>query len=151
MKTKYVAIFDLEGTLTDNNHRLTYARQQEWDEYNARFRFDPVKLEVLSTWKTLQEDPLWALVISTGKEDTEQGREDVDRFLAYYGMLPDLMKYRKKGDRRGSELVKADHLFDIKKLYPNHTIALAVDDRMKNVEMFRSRGVPTVYIPGSDH
>lgn len=55
---------------------------------------------------------------------------------------------RKLGDKRPSDLVKEDILFD--KILPRYAVLFALDDDIKNCEMYVKYGIPVLHVINSE-
>jgi beta-phosphoglucomutase-like phosphatase (HAD superfamily) len=144
---KQAVIFDLEGTLTDTSLRVGYVRAGDYKTFNEKFLLDPPKIEVVSMYRSFHFDPDWHVVISTGKSEREMG--DIHKWMDWYRIEPSLLLTRLASDNRPSPEVKASHLVTLQDR--GYMVALAVDDRKRNIDMYQDHGILTIYIPGSDY
>lgn len=55
---------------------------------------------------------------------------------------------RKLGDKRSSDLVKEDILFD--KILPRYAVLFALDDDIKNCEMYVKYGIPVLHVMNAE-
>jgi len=79
------------------------------------------------------------VIILTARTESDYTREQVAR----YGIVAEFL-FRPDGDHRVDHKVKADHVRDM--LAHGMTIVTAWDDKVKNVEMFRSFGIEAVQV-----
>jgi len=145
-------IFDLEGTLTDMQHREHLIPDKEqwgvcntnWDEFHSLFLADKVKLPVAMLYTWLRK--AFPILIFTGKP--ESGRSDVEEWMHMINLQkPELMFMRKDNDERYSELVKRDMLY--KSRYLDWDPMLAVDDHPECIEMFQRNHILTLQVGGA--
>lgn len=128
-------IFDLEGTLTNNEHRIHLAQLGRWDEYGELLQLDPPNEHIITLWRSLEGRT--KRVISTGLH--LKHRPIAQRWLQAQGISPDIpTMYRT--DHRPSPELKKEHLGRI--LERGWRVQCAVDDRLKNVDMFTQEGIP---------
>ena len=144
-----VIVVDLEGVLSNNTHRAQHAVQKDYGMYDVLFPLDPCNAGIKSLAASFRMNGT-SLVISTGKKGDRAGREAVKKWLEVHGIQYFMLLMRQPSDDRPSPDVKADHLADI--MREGCEVVLAIDDRMKNVAMYKARGIPALlYANGTDY
>jgi len=137
-----VVVFDIDGVLSDaagRQHYLTGGRK-DWDGFFAASADDPVIEETARLLELLDDD--LGVVLLTARPSTVQ-HTTVD-WLGRFGLRWDLLVMRPADDRRPSAVVKREALAEIRGL--GLDVRLAFEDDLRNAELFRSAGIPTVYI-----
>jgi hypothetical protein len=148
------AIFDLDNCLSDDSERI---RLIDWEQKNPGDRYysyhnacghDKVgNLRVFTDYVLrLGLIPIFL----TGRPN--QVRDETIAWIADHLMLGTtyLLKMRKNGDHRSSVLVKQEMIMEIY-LYPEYgitlsEIAIAFDDRLDIVQMYRKHGIPAAML-----
>lgn len=140
--TTCVLIVDLEGTITDNAHRLHLMKGGEWEEYELAAPNDPVHPFINAFLKSLY----WSycqLVVVTGRY--EKYREETRKQLAAADIYPDHMLMRDNLDipKTKEPALKLAYLEEIKNLYcaEPDTAFIALEDRDDVVEALRNAGI----------
>lgn len=137
-----VAIFDLDGVLSDASHRQHFLRADpaDWDGFGALAPLDPpipAGREQCERWRADH-----VVVIVTARP---LGMREVTlAWLDEHGIEPDLVAFRASGDFRPSPDMKRDELERIRSF--GGDVRIVFDDEMGNVEMYRRAGVEVVYV-----
>lgn len=137
---KKYTIFDLDGTLADCEHRLTYIRngQRNWAKFHAGIPDDGVIEAVAMIYRTMIADPDMRVILLTGRNESD--REITENWLykhklTGYDML--LMKQKphaKDVEQKGAALDMLVHMYG--------QMPMAVfEDRPRVVKMWNERGV----------
>lgn len=132
---RQIAIFDVDGTLSDNSHRQHFLRQmpKDWDEFYAQMPLDSPNEPLVLLFKALRAAGMFELVVVSARP--ERFRKETDIWLQRHELRYSRLFMRKDGDFRADHVVKREmiHLIspDISR------IAFVVDDRRQTVEMWR--------------
>lgn len=132
-------IFDVDGTLSDVEHRKHHL--PNWDKFFAEMHNDPAIEPVVWLTRALDvsaEDCVILLVTAR----PEQYREVTKQWMEDNDVRYNRMFMRKDNDFRKDSLVKAEILQEIIDL--GYEPFLVVDDRPEVVEMWRSYGITTL-------
>lgn len=149
MKQKAI-IVDLDGTLTDNTHRIHMFNQdvKDWTYINELSRYD-----LPHTWCQelvhLYKDAGYKIIFLTGR--AANARPVTVEWLTRY-ISPHVdyeLHMRAEHDHREDCLCKQEIL--VNSLLPRYDIVFAIDDRQQNVEMFRSLGIVCLHCKESDY
>ncbi|ARB06013.1 hypothetical protein fHeYen901_240 [Yersinia phage fHe-Yen9-01] len=130
-------IFDLDGTLADNDHRSPYDLES--------LRNDKPKEMVVNLLKMLKENGYTIITVSgresgTKDEPLRYKHSTIEWMMASgFGLQVSEHYQRQQGDARKDDVVK-EEIFRTK-IAPNYNVKLAVDDRDQVVEMWRRIGV----------
>lgn len=138
-------IFDLEGTLSDNSHRIHLAKEGKWDEYGELISQDMPRVEIVTIYRSLQALGFHC-AISTGLSAQHLGKT-VAWLKHHAGIVPDQLMMRPIGNRMPSDELKLGHLNTLRKSY---SIKAAFDDRDKNAAMYTREGVQCL-VPAMRH
>lgn len=128
-------IFDLDGTLADNNHRSPYDL--------ALCGKDHPKEMVIEFLKMLRNKGYKILTVSGRESGTKEDPTVYQRItkkwlLDHVGETGEHFQ-RKQGDSRKDDVVKEEIFWD--RIADRYNVKLAVDDRAQVVEMWRRIGV----------
>lgn len=138
-KKHAVAVFDLDGTLSDARHRLHHleARPRDWEAFFAAASDDPPLPEGVRL--ALQWAEEHELVYLTGRP--ESCRADTERWLAGHGLPAGELWMRGSKDFRPSRVTKLQLL---QQLAAEHRVAVAVDDDPQVCDAYTDAGFPVV-------
>jgi len=137
MKKPKCIIVDLEGTLTNCNHRIKYWLNKDYDKWNELFSADTINENMVDIIKDKLEEG-YSLVMSTAKSISK--KDEVLSWLRRHNLqiwFSDIF-YRLYGDDRPSPEIKSDIL---KKIREKYSVEIAYDDREDICEMYVSQGV----------
>lgn len=135
-------VVDLDGVVSDATHRqhLVTGGRRAWDEFFEACGADPVIAEVARLVSLL--DPGLVVVLLTGRPLgvrvlTLDWLERVD-------LRWDVLVMRDSGDYSASRAFKRRSVAELRAA--GFELRLALDDDRRNCEMFRSEGLPCVYL-----
>lgn len=138
-------IFDIDGTLSDVEHRRQHL--PNWGKFFGDMHLDPPIEPVVwlarhhyLEWVNYEE--VATLVVSARPDDYRDVTEEWLNKHVYDGMWKDHLYMRKAGDYRQDAIVKAEILQQI--MDDGYEPFLVVDDRPQVVEMWRSYGITTL-------
>lgn len=134
-KLPKAVIFDLDGTLADNNHRSPY----DLDKCGE----DTPKAMVIEFLKMLRQKGVKILTVS-GRESGTKDDETIYRRITENWVSEHVGEthghwQRKQGDSRKDDIVKEEIFWN--DIATKYNVVLAVDDRAQVVEMWRRIGV----------
>ena len=142
-----VAVFDVDGTLMDINHRRHYVsgEKKDWKSFFDYMQFDTINDHVFHLAHALYNDG-YDIVVVSGRN--ERHREITEQQLAF-GKL----EYRTL-IMRPDDNYEPDHVFKKEILDKMREAGIdpqfAVDDRPTVVRMWRDNGVPVFDVGGWD-
>lgn len=145
MKMKAV-ICDLDGTLTDANHRRHFVEgnSRDWNKFFASAKNDTVNQWCLETIKGLQKIGYEILFITARPSFCLKDTVD---WLHLHTPFKVSMGYnlfmRKDGDRRPDYEIKEEIYKNLVK--PNYDILLAIDDKKEVIKMWESNKIPVLF------
>lgn len=139
-------VCDIDGVISDaawRQHLIGKGKAQEekdWDSFFASCGDDPYIDEVATLLSLLDKDLM--VVLLTGRPASVKSQ--TLSWLKSYPMRWDLLIMRNYGDYSAAKEFKAQSLEEIRSrgIEP----VLAFEDDKRNVDMFKSNGVPCVYI-----
>lgn len=144
-----IYIFDLDGTLSDNRHRLHYitGETKDYHAYHKECTKDePLPLihtanAVLGRAKYMGGVPV-EIKFFTGRSDVAYP-ETVNwlyKMTAAHQIDETVLRMRKEGDWRKDWIIKQEWLLELLKDTPANQV-IAFDDRKQCVDMYRHHGV----------
>lgn len=138
-------LFDLDGTLSDLNHRLHHIQSQpkNWDAFFDGCGDDAPIPHIVQLARDLSGAA--SIVFVSGRSD--RVRSTTEDWLARHGLLGRLYM-RKDGDHRPDNIVKGELLDAV--LADGYEPIMAFDDRNQVVAMWRARGVPCAQVADGD-
>ena len=132
-------IVDLDGTLADCTHRLHHIRERRrknWDAFFAGCHLDEPNAVVVALVQALQRDH--RLIFCSGRP--ERTRRATEKWLDdHLGIRAPALYMRADNDRRADDIVKRELLARIRE--DGFEPVLAIDDRKRVVDMWRSEGL----------
>ncbi len=135
------AIFDLDGTLSNNSHRLYLIKQSppDWDNYTKQCILDTPILPLINIYQQLERDGKHMIILS-GRCDSM--RQQTESWLEVAGVknYAELLM-RPQGDYTADVTLKQNWVEKTLGLNPATTVAY--DDLDHNCEMFSGLGMLT--------
>lgn len=140
--TRPVAIFDMDGVLSDAAHRQRYLREDppDWDSFNARAADDVELPHGLSALRRAAAEH--AIVVVTARPAASL--EMTERWLAARALPVELVVLRPDGDVRHSPAVKRDEVARLRSAGAD--IRFAVEDHPGIVAMYEAEGIVVRYV-----
>lgn len=130
-------IFDMDGTLSDCEHRRHHVTggNEHWAAWNAAMGDDPPKADIVLLLRILARTG--PAIICTGRH--EQYRRLTETWLLMHSVPYDRMYMRPDGDMRPDHIVKLEMLAQIRA--DGFNPWLVVDDRDSVVAAWRAAGL----------
>jgi phosphoglycolate phosphatase-like HAD superfamily hydrolase len=135
-------IFDVDGVLSDAAARqhLLQAPRRDWDAFFLASGSDPLLEDAATMLRYL--DSALVVVLLTARPWRIQ--ELTVGWLESHQVRWDLLVMRRSRDFRAAVQFKEAAVADLRQ--HGYRPVLSFEDDLRNVEMFRAQGVPTVYI-----
>jgi phosphoglycolate phosphatase-like HAD superfamily hydrolase len=136
-------VFDVDGVLSDavsRQHFIEGPGRRDWDAFFHACGDDPLIDDVAQLLHLL--DPSLQIILLTGRPLRVQPQTLA--WLDRYKLRWDLLIMRDYGDYMAAREFKQWTVEDLRRY--GFELALAFEDDRRNLEMFRSEGVPCVYI-----
>ena len=150
MSTQYerVAIFDVDGTLMDINHRRKYVEgeQKDWKKFFEYMEFDTIRDDVFHLAHALHKDG-YVIIVCSGRN--EKHREITEKQLAFGKLEYQALMMRGDADYRPDWEVKREMLAEIRN--SGFDPKISVDDRPSVVSMWRDHGLTCFDVGGWDN
>lgn len=142
-----VFVFDIDGTLSNLKHRLSYIRDKspkDWDTFKALIPYDSPHEDII--WLT-QCFKSYGRVILCSARDATNKKETID-WLVKYNVYFDDLYMRDANDYRDDGIIKKELLQEITVKYGKPFLWL--DDRNRVVEAIREEGIRVLQVaPGN--
>lgn len=137
-----VAIFDMDGVLSDATHRQEFLRSDppDWTAFGDLAHLDEPLDFGHREMARYRDDHCIVMVTARPFERQESSLE----WLARHGFWVDLAIFRPSGDERPSYELKGEELERIRSL--GGDVKVAHEDEIKNLVMYGKAGVPAVYV-----
>lgn len=134
-------VVDLDGVLSDAANRQHYleAPRRDWKAFFDACGDDPV-IEEMKVLLDLLDSEL-CIVLLTARP--HRVHELTETWLDHYGIRWDLLVMRSGRDFAPAQVFKQASVRDLRAR--GYELRLAIEDDLRNVEMFRSESVPCVY------
>jgi hypothetical protein len=154
MKKTPCLIFDLDGTIANQTHRLHLVKShpRRWQEFfdlcGRDTPYKHIRLIMRALWNVsrgFDAIPKLKLFIVSGRPDSH--REVTEAWLWKYGIPYHEMYMRVAGDTRPDTVIKAEIL---DQLVAEHEVLCAFDDRPSVIKLWKSRGIPVLEIESQD-
>lgn len=133
-----IAIFDLDGTLCNIDHRLGAISEEpkDWDRFYEACSFDKPLWTMIALLR--QFEPTHYIAIWTGR--SAQVREKTEYWLARHVVPYDELQMRRSDDRRPDYILKKEWLESCSKHYYRR-IHFVVEDRARVARMYREHQI----------
>ena len=143
-----VFIFDLDGTLADNSHRLKFIQGEvkDWEGFHNLQGDDKPIWEVITVARALATAGQ-TLIYVTGR--MEKGRNVTQSWLDKYRLPKGALLMRKDGDHREDYVVKSEILDSLEGASVN--LGGAFEDRQQVTDMYRARGLRVFQVAKGDY
>lgn len=130
-------IVDLDGTLCNIEHRISFVQKGDWKTFFKKMDQDTVNEWCKEIIKRFYKPGEMEILLVTGRPaDYERPTKE---WLKLHGIPYTKLMMRKKGDFRSDFLIKEEiYLSEIK---PFYDIFFVVDDRKQVVDMWRAHGL----------
>ena len=136
-----LVVFDIDGTLADNHHRVHHVKSKpkNWPAYDAAIPDDTAIWPMAETFRALRLAG-YDIIFVTGR--SERSRKDTVKWLDENDLHNSFSKIymRPDGDYRSDDIVKSEILDQIIKEY-GFKPDIWFDDRPRVVRAIRARGV----------
>lgn len=168
LHTHALFIFDLDGTLALNGHRLWMIRgdNKRWDDFYENCDGDGANRQVIKTLRKLLQAPKTEVWIWSGRMDTGSVFRKTSRWLENHVGVPAgegngvhslqtlmgtrlLVRMRDKGDYTPDEVLKREWLNSLHAMDRDRIVAV-FDDRDKVVKMWREEGLTCFQVEEGD-
>lgn len=136
-------IFDLDGTLFDNRHRLVYHETKQWDIYNSLCHNDELITPVFDALLNYQQKGYIILIWSARCEST---RDVTANMLMEQGVRYAELRMRSLGDYRDAVEIKSEFLSYYQTNHPDVKYVEAWDDNDSILALWRSNNIPTTKV-----
>ena len=145
-QTRYVYIFDLDGTLANNEHRSYYVKEhpKDWDTWHKLIEYDTVFIHIRDLADILYLSGR-EIVYVTGRSDI--CREATQNWLSQY-CPPGPLYMRREGDHRDDNIIKIEILAQMRE--DGYEPIMVFDDRTRVVNAWRAAGVPCAQVAPGD-
>ena len=143
---KSIILVDLDGTLCDNSHRITFGQSKDWDAYHSLCDKDGVFLDMAAVLFSLAGD--YEVIAITGRD--ERYREKTVAWLKNNKLdfLIDHILMRAEKNFKPEAEVKVELLdkhFKTRDAWLPK-IVVAFEDSEATVSAFRNLGIPTFQV-----
>lgn len=143
-------IFDLDGTLALINQRRGKATKEN-GKINWSIFFDPRNIQldqpnvpIIEIFKLFKRAG-YKMIVFSGRDSIT--KNETQKWLAEYGIEPDILKMRPEGSFMPDNKLKKDWLHELPKIGITIKDILCVyDDRDKVVKMWRAEGLTCVQV-----
>ncbi len=137
-------IVDIDGTLSDAEHRVHLVKEKRWPEFYDLCDLDMPHVHIGVIVNLLSAH--YQIVLVTGR--VERVRDKTEAWLNKHWITYHNLLMRPDGDTRPDDVLK-EEILD-RDILPTYAPAFALDDRDKVVAMWRRRGIPCLQVaPGA--
>ena len=141
-----IAIFDLDETLCNTQHRIHHRIKGNHAQYNNLMRLDEGYADAIRLFNDIQFDEKTAMYISTGRPEcfwigTQKWLADHDIRLQGNHIY-----MRGNYDETSDAMVKLENLKKIRAFHAKGTPVITFDDRHQVIRMYRSQNVTALQI-----
>ena len=143
---KRIVLCDLDGTLSDTEHRLHHVRgkQRDYEAFFAAAGDDPPIQPVITLVQALAAQGHEIHILSGRRDDT---RAATERWLEEHGVPHHRLVLRPYDDRTPDHILKRRWFHAD---YRKEDVLLALEDRSRVVSMYRELGVTCLQVAEGD-
>jgi hydroxymethylpyrimidine pyrophosphatase-like HAD family hydrolase len=141
---KRIIIADLDGTLSDYQHRVQFYIKKDYDQFNSKGRYDKPIENICNILRGLHDDET-EVVILTARDDWHY--QDTAEWLKWNDIPFDRLIMRPTGDRSYDDDCKKD-LFE--KHIKKENVWFVLEDRKMVVDMWRNQGLTCLQVASGD-
>ena len=136
---KEIIIFDIDGTLADIAHRRHYvaAPVKDWDNFHKNAQYDTLIEKMGGLYRALWQSGMYEIIVMTGREEYQ--REMTKQWFKCHDLPLGALLMRPDGSRIQDAILKKSWIDELR--LNGRSIAFAVDDRQRVVDMFREHDV----------
>ena len=139
-----IIICDLDGTLCNCDHRLKFANQKNWAEFNKRCIDDTVNSDIANILSNLRSKETHIYLVS-GR--VSKFKDKTTEWLRLNDIYYDKLLMRGAEDHRPDHVVKREILYnEIDKT----KVWFVLDDRKSVVDMWRKSGLRCLQVQEGD-
>ena len=135
-------IFDIDGTLADNTHRLHFLTDEEkkdWKSFHAHLHLDTVHTHVAILYDALLNAEMEIILVSGRGEEY---RKETEEWLRIHDFRDHFALFMRPFNNRNEDsLIKAD-IYE-RYIKPHFNVHFVVDDRPRVLRMWREKGLRT--------
>lgn len=132
-------VFDLDGTLANNQHRVWHIRDGRKD-YHTFFKLCPLDLPIWTVIYTLQSHVRSGHIVEIWSGRSDQVRHETYEWLKAHGIIPNRVSHmRPAKDHRPDTVLKREWLNEARSA--DKKPDLIYEDRDRVVEMWRAEGI----------
>ena len=137
---KRMVIFDIDGTLADNEHRTHFLQGEgpkDWEGFFNAQHLDTPREDVVHVMDMYQLDPLVHMALLTGRG--EEWRQMTEDWLDTWQLTYDSLTMRGLGDRTDDDIIKVEQI----KAWQaeGYEIIGLFDDRKRICDAARAHGI----------
>lgn len=137
-------IVDIDGTLSNAEHRVHLIAEKKWPEFYDLCHLDSVHNHIAVIVNLLADR--YRIVLTTGR--VERVRNKTEAWLNKNGITYHELLMRPDGDFRPDDVLK-EEILD-RDILPLFNPVFSLDDREKVVAMWRRRGIPCLQVATGD-
>lgn len=143
---KNIVIFDLDGTIADNEHRnhLVRCQDPDWRAYFAACTDDAPNTPVIKMLDALFNEGREVWIVS-GRSD--EVRAETEAWLADHNVSYDKLIMRPKDSQTPDHVLKKEWLNTI---IPKGAVLCVFEDRSRVVDMWRAEGLTCFQVAPGD-
>jgi phosphoglycolate phosphatase-like HAD superfamily hydrolase len=148
-------VFDIDGTLSDPEHRLHHIRGEsvDWDAFYAACDQDAPIPHMVDLFKAIWYGTDSVVLFCTGRSDDVRDKTEVwlgENLLNRGEWFDALDLYmRKAGDHRDDTVVKSELMDQI--IADGYEPIMVFEDRARVVDVWRARGIPCLQVQASNY
>jgi uncharacterized HAD superfamily protein len=134
-------VVDLDGTLCNCDHRVSFVRAQQYDEFNSRLVDDKPHEEVIRVIERLAMSH--HIIVATGRSD--KYKEPTQTWFSRHNIIVDALLMRPEGNHIPDHELKPQLLysyFEGGKEEALKSVLVVLEDRDKVVAAWRNEGFP---------
>jgi phosphoglycolate phosphatase-like HAD superfamily hydrolase len=141
---KRIVIADLDGTLSDYQHRVKFWIQKDYDAFNSRGKDDKPIEDICNILRRLHNDET-EIVVMTARDEWHQ--QDTAEWLRLNDVPFDRLLMRKTGDMSHDDDCKKNML---EQNIEKENVWFVLEDRKVVVDMWRKEGLTCLQVAAGE-
>ena len=150
--SRRIAIFDIDGTISDCSHRQHYVQapkgRRDWKSFTDAVDEDAPQVPIIKLARILHATMQYKILLFSGRSDRVKIK--TQHWLKGNKVPYNGLHMRKEGDHRDDRVIKKEMFEEVVGMENIGLVDFVFDDRNKVVEMWRELGLKCLQVAPGD-